>query len=77
MMKEVVETPEAENRVTIGQPNAASELESAKRMSDIRMSNADDNLLSDVLGSRDQATYDKLLSSQDFEVSGAISDVKM
>lgn len=47
--------------------------------SDLRQSNVDDNLLSDVLGSKDQAMYDKLLGDKDLENSrdSFISEVKV
>ena len=46
------------------------------RISDVRASK-DDNLLDDMIGSKDQVMFDKLLSADDFEVHDGMQEVQV
>ena len=74
-MQEVKEKPEADEggvRVTVGDPTTTAKRTSVAQ----RVSAADENLLDDVIGSKDQAMYDQLLSAGDFE-TGPIAEVEV
>ena len=79
-MQEVKEKPEADEggvRVTVGDPTTTAKRTSQAQISVAqRVSAADENLLDDVIGSKDQAMYDQLLSAGDFE-NGPIAEVEV
>ena len=90
-MQEVKEKPEADEggtRVTVGDPKTTTQgrdsqvLSVKERLSTAtanvqRVSAADENLLDDLIGTKDQAIYDRLLSAGDFDVQNNVPVVEV